>query len=65
LLHGEQDTTIPPSDAYRLHAQAPAHSTLIVMPDADHNSIEALEGVTPAVLSFLRSADVTGTARPN
>ena len=65
LLHGDRDTTISPSDAYRLHAQAPTHSALIVMPDADHNSIEALEGVTPAVLSFLRSADVTGTARPN
>lgn len=63
LLHGERDTTIPPSDAYRLHAQAPAHSTLIVMPDADHNSIEALEGVTPAVLSFLSSAHVTDAIR--
>ncbi|MGV1037340.1 MAG: alpha/beta hydrolase [Candidatus Nanopelagicales bacterium] len=63
LLHGERDTTIPLSDAYRLHAQAPDHSTLVVMPDADHDSIEALEGVTPAVLNFLHSARVTGATR--
>lgn len=59
LLHGQRDTTIPLSDAYRLHAAAPDHSFLVVMPNADHNSIEALDGVTPAVLSFLREANVT------
>ena len=63
LLHGERDTTVPLSDAYRLQAQAPSRSTLVVMPDADHSSVEALDGARPAVLSFLRDAGVIGAAR--
>ena len=60
LLHGGRDTTVPLSDAYRLHTQAPDRSTLVVMPDADHGSLEALDGARAAVLSFLRDVGVIG-----
>ena len=42
---------------------APGRSTLVVMSDADHGSVEALDGARPAVLSFLRDAGVIGAAR--
>lgn len=52
LLHGRQDTTVPISDAHLLHAQAPEHTTLLILPEADHNSVEELPGARPAMLSF-------------
>lgn len=58
LLHGRQDTTVPISDAHRLHAQAPDHSTLLILPEADHNSVEELPGARPAMLSFLQDVGV-------
>lgn len=61
LLHGQHDTTVPVSDAYRLHARAPRSSTLVVLPDADHNSVEALAGATPTLLGFLRDAGLLAT----
>ncbi|HEY5185047.1 MAG TPA: alpha/beta hydrolase [Actinomycetes bacterium] len=61
LVHGQRDTTVPLSDAYRLHAQAPENSTLVVLPGAEHNSVEALDGAKPAVLAFISTAGVTGS----
>ena len=58
LLHGQQDTTIPISDAHRLHAQAPDHTTLLILPEADHDSVEELPGARPALLSFLHDVGV-------
>lgn len=63
LLHGQQDTTVPVSDAYRLRARAPERSTLVILPDADHTSVEALDGAQQALQDFLRRADVTPAAR--
>lgn len=54
LLHGQRDGTVSLSDAYRLHALAPENSTLVVLPDADHNGLDALAGATTAVIGFLR-----------
>ena len=56
LLHGQRDTTVPVSDAHHLHARAPDRSTLVVLPESDHNSVEALQGAKPALLDFLREA---------
>ena len=58
LLHGLQDTTVPISDAHRLHAQAPDHTTLLILPEADHNSVDELPGARPALLSFLHDVGV-------
>ncbi len=53
LLHGALDGTVPVDDAYRLHAQAPTTSTLVIVPDGDHFSIEALDSARPELIEFL------------
>jgi len=63
LLHGQRDTTVPISDAHRLHAQAPDHTTLLILPEADHNSVEELPGASPALLSFLHDTGVVSAPR--
>lgn len=62
LLHGECDLTVPVSDAYALRDHAPPGSLLMVVPDADHTSVEAIERVAPAVRQFLRGAGLASTA---
>ena len=49
LLHGRRDTTIPISGAHRLHAQAPDHTTLLILREGDHNSVHELPGARPAL----------------
>jgi pimeloyl-ACP methyl ester carboxylesterase len=61
LLHGALDTTVPVSDAYRLRVRAPAGSSLIVLPDADHLSVEALDRVAADIRRFLLTAGVLTT----
>lgn len=56
LLHGQQDTTVPVAEAHRLHELARGHSTLVVLPEADHASVEALELVRPELIAFLTGA---------
>lgn len=58
LLHGALDTTVPVSDAYQLQAHAPSGSALIVLPDADHLSVDALDRIAPALRTLLRTAGV-------
>lgn len=53
LLHGQQDTTVPVTDAYQLHDRAPDNSILVVLPDADHFSVEALQSAGPDLTRFL------------
>lgn len=62
LLHGERDTTVPLADAYRLHSCDRRHSTLVVLPNADHNGVDALGAARPALLDFLRDADLVSAA---
>lgn len=66
LIHGDLDATVQPGDARRLHALAPGTSTLIMLPDTGHTSLEALQEVQPALRRFLHAAGVlvpsTGTS---
>jgi len=59
LLHGAQDATVPVADAYQLHALAPT-STLRVVDDADHFSVEALDRAGPVLERFLNDALAPG-----
>ncbi len=54
LLHGARDATVPVADAHRLHALAPDTSTLVVVEDADHFSVEALDPTL--IAAFLEEA---------
>ena len=54
---------MPVADADRLHALAPANSTLIVLPDGDHFSIEALQAAGQDLAVFLHEAGLID-ARP-
>lgn len=60
LLHGEQDATVPVSDAYQLHALAPDRSTLVVLADGDHFNTDALDQAGPALTRFLKEAGLIG-----
>ncbi|HEY8945964.1 MAG TPA: alpha/beta fold hydrolase [Polyangiaceae bacterium] len=44
LLHGEDDAHIPPEHSRALHAAAPAHSKLVVLPHEDHFSLLSMDG---------------------
>lgn len=61
LVHGLRDTTVPVADAYRLLKQAGDRTTLLVVPDGDHYSIEALDSVRTDLLHFLESASLMGS----
>ena len=52
LLHGTQDATVPVADAHHLHALGPT-TTLEVIEDGDHFSVEALDRAEPVVARFL------------
>ncbi len=60
LLHGDRDTTVPVTDAYELHAQAPRGTRLLIVEGADHAIGAHIDAVIPAVDVFLRAAGVTG-----
>lgn len=59
LLHGAGDPTVPVADAYALREHAPPRSSLLVVDDADHTSVEALDHVAPALHEFLRDSGIT------
>jgi pimeloyl-ACP methyl ester carboxylesterase len=61
LLHGECDATVPVADAVELYGRAPPGSQLVVVPGADHTSIDAIEYVGPAVQAFLSGIGVVST----
>ena len=61
LLHGARDSTIPVADTYALHRHAPPGSSLLVVPDADHTTVEALDHVRPALHDFLQQAGLLVT----
>jgi alpha-beta hydrolase superfamily lysophospholipase len=63
LVHGLLESTVPISDAYRLHAQAPERSTLIVVPDGDHLSTHTLETAGPDLVRFLENVRLIETPR--
>jgi pimeloyl-ACP methyl ester carboxylesterase len=59
LLHGAGDSTVPVADAYALREHAPPDSSLLVVDDADHTSVEALDHVASALHGFLHAAGIT------
>ena len=39
LIHGDEDSHIPPDHSQRLHEAAPEHSKLVIIPAANHDTI--------------------------
>lgn len=68
LVHGDADATVPVSDARRLRDACPTRARLVVVPDAGHDDLEALQSVAGQVLAFLEavmgSPRVSGAPRP-
>lgn len=63
LLHGENDRTVPVSEAYAIHANRRTDEdvSLIVYTRCDHDSIERVAAAAPDINAFL--ARVTGGPR--
>ncbi len=55
FIHGEKDRVIPASHSQKLHQLAPAHSTLWIVPGADHCDavLRFPEEVKPKIIKFL------------
>lgn len=64
LIHGALDDTVASKDAERLHARAVGRSTLLVLPEAGHADLAAIEEGKPALLRFLRDAGVLDGSTP-
>ena len=64
LVHGGLDDTVALRDAARLHARAAGRSTLLVLPEADHADLAAIEEGKPELLRFLRDAGVLHGGTP-
>lgn len=62
LVHGEADMTVPVDDARLLHSLSEQHSTLLVLPGADHYGIEDLNRARVDLAAFLTGAGVIGEA---
>lgn len=60
LVHGGADTVVPVADARLLQAASRTCAGLVVVPDAGHDDLEALQAVADHVLDFLR--DATGSS---
>ncbi|NMG77297.1 alpha/beta hydrolase [Aromatoleum diolicum] len=56
LVHGAQDTIVPPTDARRLHAAGNAGAVELLMLSGDHESFAETERELAAVVDFLRRA---------
>lgn len=54
LLHGGRDDVVPPTDATRLAQASAGRAQLLVVPDADHASLDAFLVAAPAVTSFIQ-----------
>jgi pimeloyl-ACP methyl ester carboxylesterase len=55
ILHGAEDTTVPPSHARRLYAAANEPKTLVLIPGAEHNDVFVVgeEEYTKAIAQLL------------
>ncbi len=61
LVHGTADRTVPAADAESIHAARPDDRVqLLLVPDADHDSVERIEEHGGELLAFLRAALATG-----
>ena len=55
LVHGDADATVPVSDARQLQDAHPTGTRLVVVPDAGHDDLEALQSVADQVVAFLQA----------
>lgn len=53
LVHGTEDTVVPPSHAQRLLAGANGHAELWLIPQRGHSDVHLEPGFFPKVISFL------------
>ncbi|WP_295400925.1 alpha/beta fold hydrolase [uncultured Thiocystis sp.] len=66
LVHGETDSRVPPADAARIYANRRDASTeLLLLPDTDHDSIDAIETHADALLAFLGKTCRGGSPAPH
>ncbi|MGZ8762323.1 MAG: alpha/beta hydrolase [Acidimicrobiia bacterium] len=56
LIHGGRDTVVSPADATRLAQAAAGRARLLVVPEADHASLDAFLLAAPTVTAFIRDA---------
>ncbi len=56
LVHGGRDEVVPPADATLLAEASAGRARLLVVPEADHASLEAFLLAAPAVTSFIQDA---------
>jgi alpha-beta hydrolase superfamily lysophospholipase len=62
IVHGTDDDVVPVDDARRLHARAGGSAHLLVVPGANHYSVDSLRRVAGDVRAWL---DDTGVLRPD
>ena len=64
VIAGERDSLVPAALSRRLYAAAPEPKRFVLVPDADHNSPELLDGrqIIGAIVRFLHESGVLGAA---
>ena len=64
IIHGERDEVVPFWHGQRLHEAAPEPKTFLPLPEASHNDVRSVGGITysNAIRSF---ADSLSTAKEN
>jgi fermentation-respiration switch protein FrsA (DUF1100 family) len=56
LVHGAGDDVVPPSDATRLEQASAGRARRVIVPEADHASLDAFLRAAPVVTSFIQDA---------
>jgi pimeloyl-ACP methyl ester carboxylesterase len=56
LVHGGRDEVVPPADATLLAQASAGRARLLVVPEADHASLDAFLDAAPAVTTFIQDA---------
>ncbi len=60
LVHGGRDEVVPPADATLLAQASGGRARLLIVPAADHASLDAFLHAAPEVTSFIQDAVRTG-----
>lgn len=53
LVHGGRDNVVPPTDATRLARASTGRARVLIVPEADHTSLDAFLLAAPGVTSFI------------
>lgn len=56
LVHGGRDAVVPSSDAELLECASEGRARLVIVPEAEHASMDACLTAAPAVADFLENA---------